>query len=803
MYALKRAFEELKLAPGFSFIVVVTLGLSIGILLWGVTLSYLLLVKPLPYEKQESLFVAKHALFNEKGTNNLTAFTYPGLVHAYSNQSVFETTALINVEDNFITSIESHPILRTAFVTPEWFSLFQGKFELGRGFNEEEGINTHKPVAVLSYNIWKETFDLDENILNKTVTINDINFAIIGVLKQSFIEPKVLGSSSNTKIWLPWDFNANRQLHNDWGQIRPNLHLVGLLKNDVSPNQAEQKLTKLINESWKENVAQIEFFNEWQIKIHLTSFNQVIFGNNQIKIYLLLLATFGLLLIACTNIANLFIARTAKKQRALAIQAAIGARQHHLYRYFFVESFILLLCSSILALVIVYIGIFVIQQYFAVVVPRTEELSVNGITLITLFLAIIMLSTIFAFVGSKSINYQRLSQSLNSSGKGTGIQVSKRIRNGLITIQVALASFIVFLSSVLLHESINIIKEPLGYNLENLYHFSISPSNPELTEQEVINITTNLTERLTQHPSIKSVSRSWSPIIQARNAGFTTSDGKEDYSNENRYVDANYFDVIEQPILQGRTFSPDDIKLQNNVIVINDIFAQQLNPKDNVVGEKLFNPAGTPFSIIGVVKSIKLPANAKPQMRTYRPRTRSTTNFIVKVKNHQSLERDEIVSILNEGHSQWRVSSFENIHQVKTKRLFIPISTTVITSLLSIVTVFISGIGLYGVLSYSIKIRKFEIGTRLAVGAKRSSIIWLMFSNNLIPVLLGMIACLIGITLIYYINFNSIQQYLTSNALTLLVFSLCLIFALAFVACYVPLRKILNNPPMFSLQTID
>ena len=149
-YQQKQAWVSLKKKAGFVATVVTTMGTTLGALLCVLTLGYLLIVEPLPYPEQDKLYSVVHAIGDKTGETNATAFTYPGMIHLYKNQDVFESTALIQYGQDVLTSLPNQPRLSTGYVTPEWFELLGAEMQMGRVFESTEALDTFNPVAIVS-----------------------------------------------------------------------------------------------------------------------------------------------------------------------------------------------------------------------------------------------------------------------------------------------------------------------------------------------------------------------------------------------------------------------------------------------------------------------------------------------------------------------------------------------------------------------------------------------------------------------------------------------------------------------------
>ncbi|MFT6993072.1 MAG: hypothetical protein ACJASL_005074, partial [Paraglaciecola sp.] len=308
----KQAWGSLKKKPVFVTTVVTTMGTTLGALLCVLTLGYLLIVKPLPYPEQDKLYNVVHSIGDKTGETNATEFTYPGLIHLYKNQDVFDKTALIHYGQDVLTSLPNQPTLNTGYVTPEWFELLDAKMQMGRLFEGTEALDTFNPVAVVSYKTWQDEFDSAPDMLDIKVAFSGVSYRVIGVLGENFVEPQITQTGRDVGMWFPWDYNLDVRLKERWGSISGSFYFVGKLKNTLSAAQAEQIITPLVNDTWVENVVSMPFFSGWSIDMQLESFQTAIVGDSQNTVYKLLAGVLGLVLIAFANIANLFMSRTAE-----------------------------------------------------------------------------------------------------------------------------------------------------------------------------------------------------------------------------------------------------------------------------------------------------------------------------------------------------------------------------------------------------------------------------------------------------------------------------------------------------------
>jgi predicted permease len=804
-YQQKQAWVSLKKKAGFVATVVTTMGTTLGALLCVLTLGYLLIVEPLPYPEQDKLYSVVHAIGDKTGETNATAFTYPGMIHLYKNQDVFESTALIQYGQDVLTSLPNQPRLSTGYVTPEWFELLGTEMQMGRLFESTEALDTFNPVAIVSYKTWQDEFDSAPDMLDKKVSFSGVSFRVIGVLGESFVEPQITQTGRDVGMWFPWDYNLDVRMKERWGNISGALYFAGKLKDTLSAAQAEQIITPLVNDTWVENVVSMPFFNGWAIEMQLESFQTAIVGDSQNTVYKLLAGVLGLVLIAFANIANLFMSRTAEQQRQLAIYAALGAKKHHLFRGLLAESGLLMSLSLLVALVVASLGFSLLQANLASELPRINELGVNYITFLASIILAFSFALLFAFLSSKMINYRALNSMLQASGKGTGVQVSKRFRQGLIVSQVAIATVLVFTNITLFKEAVDTITQPPGYTVDNMTQMSLSVSASEFPpEEEVAAAMVQLKKSLLALPQVESISQSSSVLDGFGLWALTAVASGENFTPENNSISHNYFTMIGQALLEGDYFSEADIIDRNRVMIVNDEFAKRLNPDGSALGLQISPGAESePFTITGVVKGAKMPAESEVPMRAYTPANLANTQMTLKLRDGQSIEPEQVVTAIKSVSSLYALFNLETLDSKKKRRLFTQYTTATTTATLAVITLFLASVGLYGILSYGTQMRRFELGTRMAIGAKRKDLVGLIVKDNLWVIVLGIASSIVVMLGIYIGYTEALLAYISVDLLPIFLTTILSIALLSLFACYWPLRQYINHPAIHSLRGSD
>ena len=545
-YLIKQAYLSLKQKPIFVLSVVSTMGLTLGALLCVMTLAYVMLLKPLPYPEQNRLYNVEHQLISNESAIDGRAFTYPNLMHLHNKQSIFEQSVLMYFDGGVITSLSNEPMVAISFVSPQWFSLFSAEMALGRGFEDSENVNSYNPVTVITYETWQNEFNGVDNILEESLTMGGNSYRIVGVLAQNHIELPLAGAGFKTELYLPWDYNSvSERDRKTWGNDDSGLMFIGKISEDyldLTQLQIDQKLTTLVNDNWQSEVSGRAFFKGWSIALKSKTLKSFVVAEGERSVYLLLVGAIGLLLIACANIANLFVSRTVERQQQLAISAAVGASKKQLFSNILAETGLLMFAAIALAQVFIFIGFSALQYYLGDFLPRIDELELNTFSFAASILFLVLLTLGFSHLCLKMINYHALNSTLQSSGKGSGIQVSKRVRNILISSQIATATALVFINVVLYKDANELVNQPLGYKTNNITAVVLAlPSVERGLKVQKLN---ELKQELLALPKIKNISQALRPS-GFRTLALTAGSTDQRYTALGKDVDDQYFGMLE------------------------------------------------------------------------------------------------------------------------------------------------------------------------------------------------------------------------------------------------------------------
>jgi len=801
-FELALAKSALLNVAGFSSTVIATLSVTLGVLICIFSLNHVLLVKSLPYPSAEQLVVVQQT-YHEDGEDYFGAQSAPGMLLWYKNQQVFDQFALVFDFKQMVADHPDQPSALINFVTPEYFSLLSPAMHLGRVINENEGLDTHQAKVVLSYKTWQQWYKSDDNIIGQKVMLGHVSYKVIGVTSENFIAPANRYNQA-PDFWLPWDYQTLDV--NNWGVMTRALNSIGKLKAGISTQQATAHLSTMLDEGYAASGTPKSGDKAGAL---IVSLKDIIVGDSSRVALLLLSGVIGLLLIAVTNVTNLFLSRAAQKQRTMAIQAALGAKPNQLFIAMFAESLILSLIAGTLGLLIAGWGFVLLEELAGTQLPRIAELGLDQTTLLFTGFMVVLLATIFAKLSSRVVNYDSLQIQLQSSGKGSGLQVSKRVRNFLIALQVALATLLLAGATIVIEQALETVLHPLGFNEEDVLYLRVErPKGASYSPESLVEmnlLTLSIKSELEKLPQVVSVSRSIKPVIfkGTNSMTLTDRDGNRVGGYAFNMVDDNYFDILELPLVAGRTFTKQkDPRYHINEIMLSESLARELAPGGDAIGKIYHIQPTQPLKVIGIVKDYYRPGMTSDYgyQRYYMPYAAfEDFGFDIKLTKEAVLNRETILPLLLKLNSKLRIRtviSHENQHAELIYKHKLTAGLTLVLGLLSLL---LAAAGIYGVLNYSTQMRRYELGIHLSLGAKTHRVRNMVMKESLLPVLLGMSISAILSVGIFLVVRQQVDFAISLNIVGMLTV-IPIMLAVAYLACYIPIQAAISQDPIKALR---
>ena len=803
---LQFGLRMLRRNPGFALIAIVTLALGIGANTAIFSVVNGVLLRPLPYDDPGRLMQ-----FWE--TNPLKGWTQATVAPANffdwqkQNQS-FEgiggyfgsDTKEAGLSNMFLTGEGEPERVRGLFVTGELFDVLGVNAALGRTFTPEETLAGNHRVVVLSHGLWQRRFGGDPSIVGQQISLNGNNRTVIGIMPASFYFP-----SKEVELWVPmgWDLAQTSQ------QRRPHyLRAIGRLKPGVSLDQARSDMTALaagLEEQYPDT--------NTKMGVGLGPLQEWIVGDSRPALLVFLGAVGLVLLIACANVSSLLLVRAESRRKEIAIRLALGAGRGRIIRQLLSETAVLALFGGVLGVVL---AVWARKPLVALgprQIPRLNEINLDGAAL-GFTLGITLIAALLAgLLPAWQVSRHELTEALKDGQKGGGGSQRSRLRGLLVVSEIALSFMLVIGAGLLIKSFVRLMQVDSGIDPENVLTMRLDlPGSKYPEDRQQIAFFEEVERRVAGLPGVESVgATSCLALAGYRWTGDASIEGSDadDYLRELRHkgITSGYFRTMKIPLLSGREYDDRDTAESAPVAVINEAFARWAFPNQDAVGKrvKFTKPTiDSPwYSIIGVVRGEKqdgLDKEIKPEVfELHRQNAQTQLSMVVRTNgeptNLASAVREEIRAV-DPNIPPYDIKPMTEVISVSfAKQRF----TVTLLGVFAGLALGLAAVGIYGVISYSVTQRTYEIGLRRAMGAQSKDVVKLVGGQLLRLVLAGIglgIAASVALTrLITSLLFAvSATDPITFSAVA------ALLIAVALLAGCIPTRRALKVDPMVALR---
>jgi putative ABC transport system permease protein len=798
---LRYGLRVLAKSPVFTTVAVLSLALGIGANTAIFSVVNGLLLRPLPYPGSQQIVAVWHTPPPE---------SFPGLdrfsvspanyLDWKSQNDVFEQMAAYGY-DGFSLSTGTDPVAVTGVaVSSEFFSVLRTNASQGRTFFPEEEQSGRARVLVVSHGLWQRAFGANPNLIGQTLTLNSQSYTVIGIMPVGFEFPR------EAELWVPlaWD-NEERQTRSIHDYL-----VIARLKQDVSLAQAQTEM-RAISSRLEQQYAEAN--KGWGAVV--IPLQEDLIGDVRPALLVLFGAVGFVLLIACANVANLMLARGANRQKEIAIRIALGAGRARIVRQLLSESVLLAVAGGMLGLLLAGWGSELLVRLSADSLPSPGEISIDkwalGFTLLVSFVAGIVAGIAPAFQFSKADTSETLKQGTGRSG---GSWVKQRTRRALVISEVALSLVLLIGAGLMIRSFWKLQHVDPGCDTSNRLTMSIGLSSIKYTDpNQQAAFFDRALEQISALPGVVSVGATTTlPLAGGGSTQPFTIEGRpESVVAEQpmalmRYINPDYFRTLGIPLRQGRFFTEQDRESGVPVIIISEAMSRQFWPGENPIGRRLtpsFHRQQGPREIIGVVGDVKaqgLDAEDSPMM--YVPYKQAPRPFMTLVARTTSDPQNFIQAISK---SIYTVDKEQALTSVRTMEQVLADSMSGRRFNMMLLIVFaglalvLATVGVYGVMNYSVALRRRELGIRIALGAQTGDVLRLVLGQGLTLILTGtgaglaaaygltrlMTILLYGVTATDFLTFASVSGVLV---------------AVGLLASYLPARRATKVDPMIALR---
>ena len=795
------ALRMMRKSPGFTLAAILTLGLGIGANSAIFSVVNAVLLKPLPYEHGDRLVVVQHKMgalnqgFSPLDTNDYRAQSrsLDGLVE-YHNM-------------NFILLGRSEPErVETGVVSWNYFDVFGIKPLFGRAFRPEDEQPGAPAVLMLSYEYWIKSFGGDPTVVNKTFTMNDKIHTVIGVL------PPVPQYPDENDVYMPTTacpFRSNpATIANRQARM---VQVFGRMKQGMEVSQAQADLSGVAANLQKAYPKDYPEGKNYSVK--MTALEEALTHNARPTMLVLLAAAGFVLLIACANVANLNLSRMVRRERELAVRAALGAGRVRMFRQLLTESFMLAVIGGGLGLLFSWGALSLLVSFAARFTPRAREIHMDAMVLGFTFLVAVLTSLLSGTAPALAAR-ETVVGTLKEGGAQSTIGRGKhRVRSLLIVAQVAVSFLLLIGAGLMLRSFMKLQHVDPGFQPENVLTMEVALDFVKYnTNDKQRAFFESLLEKIQTQSGVKSAAASM--MIPFTNGMTMTGDfqiegqapepGQAMPKADFRIVSPTYFEALHIPILTGRGFFQTDRPGHPDVAVVNRSAAQ------HIWGAK--DPAGTRFStdggktwtqVVGVVGDIKQYGLDKDVVdEIYVPMAQnpmSQASLVIKTAVEPMSIASGVIELLHGIDPNQPAARVRSLEQVRAESVAAPRLTTNLLGLFALLALAIAATGIGGVMALAVGQRRHEIGVRMAIGARPGEILRMILGQGMVLALVGVALGLFGALWLTRLLQQLLFEVTATDPLTYVgvaaVLGLC-----AFVASYVPARRASRVDPIIALR---
>jgi putative ABC transport system permease protein len=816
--------------PGFTAIAVLTLGLGIGAntAIFSLMNQVLLRRLPVPNPNELAILRAPGPVTGRVSSDGdeTESFSYPmykGLREGSANVcGILARSAF----DASIAAQGQTERARGEFVSGNYFEVLGVPPALGRVFTlDDDRVPGAEPYVILSHSYWQRRFDSDPSVLNKTLLINNVEMTVVGVARAGFYGVQI-GQTPDVFVPLMMtprmtlDSTAIDGWNNYW------IKVLARRKTGLSNQQMAAGINAAYRPLLQEQLPKITGWNEQKRQAFLNktillssgAHGRTVAQHDAGPPLIALFAMVALvLLIACTNVANLLLARGAARQREFAIRAAMGASRGRLIRQLMIESFLCALSGGLLGLVL---GSWLNSVLTPMVVDNAGFLGLSAKLDLNVFgfavAATLVSGLFFGIIPAWRVTRNSVTDVIKDQGSTSSASVSHvRFRKVLVAGQVAFTMLLLAGATLFTRTLWNLRNTDLGIRTENVISFSIAPVLNGYDIHRTIALVDQLRARFAAIPGVRSVGTSEIPTLTGDREGSNiTVEGGVQLPEEQQDVDfvsvsAGYLSTLGVPLLAGREFTEADRSASPKVAVASESMAKRFFPGRNPIGMHFCfgggNKVKPDIEIVGVVKDIKQDhvkdSGAFPYVYVpyaQRPDLSSMTFYV-------STERDPLLlasTLQNEvrlADPNLPVYDVRTLERVVEADLFSARIVAVLSGSFASLAAVLAALGIYGVLAYLVVQRTREIGIRMALGAESGDVRKLIVKEVGSMVIIGVG---VGLPLAYVMArlSESLLFGVSAASPTTYALGLVLIAVVAVVACYVPTRRATRVDPLVALR---
>ena len=798
---IRYGLRSLLKHPTFTAVCVLTLALGIGANTAIFTVVNAVILRPLPFQDPSRLAM----IWTTKNTNQEQPLSFADYNDLKNQTKTFSAVGAASPLWSFtLTGNDEPEPLQGMYVSASLLELLHVTPARGRVFTADEDRVGGTPVAIISQGLWERRFGADQNIVGKPITVSGVNATVIGVMPRDFqfLDPAA-------ELWLPLSQN---QFASSARQVRL-LSAVGRLAGNTAATVANAEL-KTIATQWAGQYPE----SNAGVGMRVVPLHDQVTGKVRPALLLLLGAVALVLLIACANIVNLMLVRSASRQKEIAVRAALGAGRRRLLRQLLTESITLSLLGGGSGVLLGAWGVQALLALNPISIPHYNQIRVDWRVLLFTLAVSGLTGILFGLAPAWQTLKVDLHTALKEGGRTSIADAGqRRLSNLLVIAETAMAMILLIGAGLLLKSFAHLLDVKPGFSTENVLTLQIGLPNAGYQEpQKRIQFMKQLEQNLAAAPEVASVgSVTRLPLLSAMNniTTFLAIEGKEVPPGQQPEIDfrrasTGYFQTMGIPLLAGRLVTEQDVTNNSGAVVINEAMAKRFWPGEDPVGKRIStataNGQQTQWqTIVGVVGSVRhLGLDVEPRPEVYY-HTSSNPPFGPVLVIRTTSDPQRLISLarakVRELDKQVPISNVNTMDQLVAQSVAQRRFGMFLVGIFAALALLLAVVGIYGVVSYSVAQRTQEIGVRMALGASAIDVLKLVLKNGMSLALIGVGVGLAGAFGVTRLMVAMLFDVKPTDVATFAIVSVGLILV-ALLACYVPARRAMKVDPLVALR---
>jgi predicted permease len=803
---LRYGARTLMKSPGFAFVAVLTLALGIGANTAIFSVINGVLLRALPYYESERLVMVWADRPILQARIGLADFpvAVADFVDWRSQNQVFEQMAALETQRMNLTGEGEPESVVSLRASASLFPLLGAGFAVGRAFlPEEDKADAHR-VVVISHGLWRQRYGADPKLIGQKITLDNETYTVIGVTAPDFQFPRrgevpYLGGVTKVDLYLPNAFTP--KLIND--RVGDSLMVIARLKPGVSVEQASADMNAIarrLTEQYPQT--------NTDKGVRLAPLQQQMVGKAQTALLMLLGAVGFVLLIACANVANLLLARAAGRQKEVAIRAALGASRWRVLRQLLTESLLLAISGGAAGLLMAWRLVELLLAIAPDNLPRAYDIRLDtrvaGFTLLVSLLTGIVFGLLPALQTSK-IDF---GEALKEGGRDAAGLLRRRLRGFLIVGEVALAFVLLIGAGLLIRSFARLTEVDPGIDPRRVLTMDIMLPPTKYTGSQAAAFFQQTLERVRSLPGVEAAA-TVSPLPLSglhASTGFgiegRPSPTPLKFSAGVRRISPDFFKTFRVPLVNGRLLAASDGADAPPVVVVNESLARIYFANEDPLGKRIIYN-GVAREIVGVVGDVKhsaLDVEAKPEI--YFPMAQASKPFMSLAVRSSGDPLQMVAAVRGQ---VWAVDKDQPVSNIETMERLMAKSVAprrfnlLLLGVFALVGLALAGVGLYGVMSYTVTQRTREIGVRMAMGAQTGDVLRLVIGEGMKLALIGALLGLGGALALTRLLKTLLFEVSATDPPTFIVIA-ALLINVSLLACWIPARRAARVDPMVALR---